>query len=63
MEEGTPLEPGPTDYIPAPDSSPRGGGPKDDDHWVKLPGYWARIHVRPRRAVFTPASVVDGGPN
>eukprot|EP00974_Lingulodinium_polyedra_P077795 7531563-Lingulodinium_polyedra.AAC.1 len=61
MEEGTPLEPGPTDYIPVPDSSPHGGGPPSEDHWVRFPGFWARIHVQPRRAAFVPEGVVAGG--
>eukprot|EP00974_Lingulodinium_polyedra_P019882 1921755-Lingulodinium_polyedra.AAC.1 len=57
MEEGNPIEPAPTDYVAVLDSLPSGGGPPDDDHWIQLPGYWARMHIQPRRASFIPDGV------
>eukprot|EP00974_Lingulodinium_polyedra_P096293 9336286-Lingulodinium_polyedra.AAC.1 len=63
MELGTPEEPAPTDYIAVPDTSPSGGGPPSEDHWMQLPGFWARVRIQPRRNAFVPDGTDPGGPS
>eukprot|EP00974_Lingulodinium_polyedra_P044303 4250945-Lingulodinium_polyedra.AAC.1 len=62
METGTPNEPAPTDFVAVPDTLPSGGDPMKEDHWTQLPGFWARVHVQPRRNAFVPDGTDLGGP-